>query len=186
MGGDVTARSEVGVGSTFFLWLPAAPVESLETGGLEGHGPGGKASASTAVGHAPSHQVLHAAADAVLEALERVLHAYVARLRSDPATPSAHAAPEAQVEDHLASFLAELAGTFYQLDGVPVASGAPTPEVRDSTAVQRVVAERHGAQRARLGWGEDELRREYAILHEELAAAVRRGLAGAPPEAGAR
>jgi PAS domain S-box-containing protein len=30
MGADVTARSEVGVGSSFFLWLPAAPVASLE------------------------------------------------------------------------------------------------------------------------------------------------------------
>jgi signal transduction histidine kinase len=32
MGGDITARSEVGVGSSFFLWLPAAPVPSLESG----------------------------------------------------------------------------------------------------------------------------------------------------------
>jgi PAS domain S-box-containing protein len=43
MGGDVTVRSEEGVGSTFILWLPAAPVESLHTGGLAGHGPGGEA-----------------------------------------------------------------------------------------------------------------------------------------------
>ena len=40
MGGDVTVRSEEGVGSTFILWLPSAPVESLRTGGLVGHGPG--------------------------------------------------------------------------------------------------------------------------------------------------
>jgi hypothetical protein len=37
-----------------------------------------------------------------------------------------------------------------------------------------VVAQRHGAQRARLGWREGEVRREYAILREELTAAVRR------------
>jgi len=48
MGGDVTARSEIGVGSTFFLWLPAAPVQSLQTGGLPGHGPGGEEPRSTA------------------------------------------------------------------------------------------------------------------------------------------
>ena len=28
MGGDLTVRSEPGMGSAFFLWLPAAPVES--------------------------------------------------------------------------------------------------------------------------------------------------------------
>jgi signal transduction histidine kinase len=39
MGGDVTARSEVGAGSSFFLWLPAAPVESMQSGGVEGHTP---------------------------------------------------------------------------------------------------------------------------------------------------
>jgi hypothetical protein len=115
----------------------------------------------------------------VLGELERVLHAYVARLRSDLATPSAHAAAEAQVEDHLASFLADLAGALHHLDaaeagtgGVP--PGEPTAAVQDSTAIQRVVAERHGVQRARLGWSEQEIRREFTILREELAAAVRR------------
>ena len=29
MRGDLTVRSEPGVGSTFFLWLPAAPVASV-------------------------------------------------------------------------------------------------------------------------------------------------------------
>ena len=199
MGGEVTVRSEVGVGSTFFLWLPAAPVESLQTGGLEGHGPGGEAPPGTGqsgtgepgieVSSAPPDTLpiegeppsskrdgpLRATADAVLGELERVLHAYVARLRSDPGTPSAHGASESQVEDHLASFLADLAGTLHHLDSLDVsASGQPTPGIRDSTAIQRVVAERHGAQRARLGWGEPELRREFTILREELEAAVRR------------
>ncbi|HZF67266.1 MAG TPA: hypothetical protein VEZ47_04430, partial [Gemmatirosa sp.] len=117
-------------------------------------------------------------ADAVLGELERVLHAYVARLRSDPATPSAHVATEAQVEDHLATFLGDLAGTLHQLDGVDAGGSTPGDEpvqvVRDATAIQRVVAERHGVQRARLGWSEQEVRREFTILREELAAAVRR------------
>ena len=196
MGGEVTVRSELGVGSTFFLWLPAAPVASLQTGGLEGHGPGGEAPVPVATGE-PGRAVLgsgpgtlptedeppsserngplQATADAVLGELERVLHAYVARLRSDPGTPSAHGATESQVEDHLASFVADLAGTLHLLDGLDLtASGEPTPGIRDSTAIQRVVAERHGAQRARLGWAEQELRREFTILREELEAAVRR------------
>ena len=201
MHGDVTVHSEVGVGSTFFLWLPAAPVGSLHAGGIEEHGPAGEAlapvgpapdrdagggwvsaRAGTPGGEAPlgpearSGGPLREVADAVLGELERVLHAYVARLRSDPATPSAHAATEAQVEDHLASFLADLAGALPHLDGAAggVPPGETTAAVRDSTVIQRVVAERHGAQRARLGWGEQELHREFTILREELAAAVRR------------
>jgi hypothetical protein len=133
---------------------------------------------------------LGAAAEAVLGELERVLHAYVARLRSDLATPSAHAAAEAQVEDHLASFLADLAGALHHLDaaeggtgggagGVP--PGEPTAAVDDSTVIQRVVSERHGVQRARLGWSEQEIRREFTILREELAAAVRRRAPGVLP-----
>jgi hypothetical protein len=230
MGGDVTVRSEVGAGSTFFLWLPAAPVESLQTGGLEGHGPGGEAPGPVGAGRPPARPTgghagdapgrrvpgggargggaeadasggdprrgepraapLRAAAEAVLGELERVRHAYVARLRSDLATPSAHAAAEAQVEDHLASFLADLAAALHHLDaaegGTP--PGEPTAAVRDSTAIQRVVAERHGAQRARLGWSEQEVRREFTILREELAAAVRRRAPGllSGPTAAAR
>ena len=217
MGGDVTARSEVGVGSTFFLWLPAAPVESLSTGGLPGHGPGGEAPAADGPGgrtssaeeatdaEAPSGAPssgdrapgdpssgggpLRAVADALLAELERVLHAYVARLRSDPATPSAHGVAEAQIENHLASFLADLAGTLARLDrsaGGP--EGEPAAALRDPTAIQRVVAERHGRQRVRLGWHEREIRREFTILREELTSAVQRQaprhLRGRTPEAG--
>ena len=199
MGGDVTARSEVGVGSAFFLWLPAAPVESLRTGGLEGHGPGSEPPAPADAAADPDVAVaegapvaesaslpearpggpLRGVADAVLGEIERVLHAYVTRLKSDPATSSAHRATEAQVENHLASFLADLAGALGQLDDAAghadgTGLGEATLANRDSTAIQRVVAQRHGAQRARLGWSEPELRREFTILREELTAAVRR------------
>jgi hypothetical protein len=53
--------------------------------------------------------------------------------------------------------------------------------VQASAAIQRVVCERHGAQRARLGWSEQELRREFTILREELAAAVRHRAPGVLP-----
>jgi hypothetical protein len=54
--------------------------------------------------------------------------------------------------------------------------------------LQHVVAERHGAQRARLGWSEQEVRREFVILNEELADAVRRRAPAlvAAPDADAR
>jgi hypothetical protein len=104
-----------------------------------------------------------------------VLHAYVARLRSDPGTPSARTTDERELEDHLASFLADIASTIRSLDEVVESpTGEPSASTLDGTDIQRVIAERHGAQRARLGWSADEVRREYAILREEIAAAVRR------------
>jgi hypothetical protein len=209
MGGDVTGRSEFGAGSTFCLWLLAAPVESLaqrtaqrttlgpdasapergDEGDQRDHGdhatPAGTAvPAGATAGATPGP--LRAVADAVLGELERILHAYVARLRTDPGTPSARAGDEAQLEDHVASFLGNLAGTLPSLgDAAALGAGAGSAgagstapasaaDVQDGAAIQRVVAERHGAQRARLGWGEGEVRREYAILREELTAAVQR------------
>ncbi|MBA3657858.1 MAG: hypothetical protein H0W69_10960, partial [Gemmatimonadaceae bacterium] len=43
----------------------------------------------------------------------------------------------------------------------------------DAMEIQRLVAERHGAQRARLGWTESALRREMMIIREELERVVR-------------
>lgn len=34
MGGEVTVESKVGVGSAFMLWLPVAPLASLQTGAV--------------------------------------------------------------------------------------------------------------------------------------------------------
>jgi signal transduction histidine kinase len=36
MGGDITARSEVGIGSDFVFWLPAAPAEAVAREGADG------------------------------------------------------------------------------------------------------------------------------------------------------
>ncbi|MBW3571430.1 MAG: PAS domain S-box protein [Gemmatimonadetes bacterium] len=157
MGGGLTARSQVGVGSTFFLWLPAAPDQEAV--------PAPRMEAAARDG------ILHELRDAVLSDLERILHAYVARLRGDPAVPGARALSEQELEDHLASFLSDLALTVGAMD---LAAGGDSPILRDATAIQRVIADRHGQQRARLGWTEDEIRREFQILREELSAAVRR------------
>ena len=118
---------------------------------------------------------LRAVADALMADIGRILHGYVARLRNDPEAPSARATDEAHLEDHLASFLADVASTIRSLDEVePSQGGEPLASALDGSDIQRVVSERHGAQRARLGWSQDEVRREFTVLTEEIAAAVRR------------
>ena len=171
MGGDLTARSELHVGSTFFLWLIAAPAESLRASSLRGAGPAAEGQPSDESAEVGRPGMLRAVGDALRGQIERILRAYVARLRSDPGTPSAHQLTEKELEDHLATFLADVTQT---LGAMETLSGDPTASLRDGTAIQRIVASRHGAQRARLGWSEDEVRREFAILGEELTAAARR------------
>jgi PAS domain S-box-containing protein len=156
MGGDLTVRSAPGVGSAFFLWLPASADEEAGPVPCADDDGGG---------------VFTAIREAVLSELERILHVYVARLRSDPGTPNARRLSEAELEDHLASFLADLAQTMGTTDAAP---GAQPGMPGEGTTIQRVIAERHGVQRARLRWTEEEIRREFQVLREELAAAVRR------------
>jgi hypothetical protein len=108
---------------------------------------------------------------ALLADIERIVHGYIARLRSDPELPGARALEEALLQDHLVTFLADLASTLASMD---LSAGWTDESVRDGTAIQRVVGVRHGAQRARLGWSEAEVRREFVILREELTAALQR------------
>src|SRR5206468_126829 len=168
-------------GSAFFLWLQAAPVESLQSGGVRGHGPPGPDAREEQrdenerrreeTGTRPT--ILQSISEALMAELEAIMRAYVARVRTDEGTPSAYAVDEQVLEDHLATFLADIAAT---LASVNVNDEDPTASVRDGTAIQRVVAARHGAQRARLGFKERELRREFVILEEELRSAVHRRL----------
>jgi signal transduction histidine kinase len=162
MGGDLTAWSQPGSGSAFFLWLPAAPA------------PEAALVATTAPerrGEARYTEGLAEVGDHALAEVERILDAYAARLRADPAVPSARTLTETELEDHAATLLADIAQCLAIIEH---ARGAPTDLMRDSTLIQRVVAERHGRQRERLGWSEPEVRREFEILREEVARAVRR------------
>ena len=164
MEGGLTVRSEPGVGSTFFLWLPAAPEEVM----------GRKLSGGEPM-DAPPPKLLRDVHDAILIEIERILHAYVSRLRSDPEMKGAHDLSAEALEDHLATFLSDLAGTFSALD---LAAGAESEALRDSSEIRRTISERHGLQRRRFGWSEFEVRREFAILQEEVAAAIERQLKG--------
>jgi hypothetical protein len=109
--------------------------------------------------------------EALIRELEPLLNAFVGRLRDEPLLQRAHALSFAQLADHVGTYIADVAAI---LTAVEESKGEPTGLVADGAEIQRLVAERHGRQRARLGWNTDGLAREWQILREELEHAIRR------------
>ncbi|HEV2149246.1 MAG TPA: PAS domain S-box protein [Longimicrobiaceae bacterium] len=156
MGGDLAAESEVGRGSTFTLWLPTR----------QRRGP----SVDEIVQELDSEpHSLARVGRALREHADRILVGFVERLRADPLVPRAATLPAADVEDHLSTLLADVAQSLVILE-----EGTADPYVllREGTQIQRLVAMLHGEQRARLGWSEEALAREFQILREEVAGSV--------------
>ena len=157
MEGDLTVRSRLGRGSCFTLWLPAAAeAEPEEVGRRWPRAP-----------HALPG--LGEVGRAVVRVAEAAAADLGARLREDPLLPNGQT-DRVQLENHTATFLVDIGLALVTLD-----EGGAEPELmRDGTEIQRLIAHRHGAQRARLGWTEEDLRREFRMLREILAPLVRR------------
>ncbi|HEX5727775.1 MAG TPA: GAF domain-containing protein [Longimicrobiaceae bacterium] len=161
MGGDLTASSAPGKGSAFTLWLPAQA--------SRGPGLDETVLADTRGGAAPPAG-LSVAGRRLLDEIDTVLDGFVAALRADPLIPAAGLS-ESDLVDHSASLLADISQCLLELG---LQEGDLAGLMRDGSEIQRVVAELHGVQRARIGWTEEGLRREFGLLARELEAAVRR------------
>ncbi len=155
MGGDLTVQSNPDKGSAFTLWLPCEPAT---VPGLLQYSPVAGRSV------APVGKVLVASA-------EEIVQEHMRRIRLDPEIPTAGALDEADLQDHAATFLADIGQMLVALD-----ASAPDTEmlIRDGSAIQRLISDLHGAQRCRLGWSESALRREFAILRELAATTIER------------
>ena len=166
MGGDITVTSRQGKGSTFTLWLPAAS---------EGQTAEPPAVAPRFTGREPVVQGLTEVGEALLRETDAIVDEVVARLRREPSMPAAKALRFTQLADHTTTLVADIAGALVILED---AHGEPSPLLVDAAEIQRFVAERHGVQRARLGWTLEALTREFAIVREEIEYAVERAFPG--------
>jgi PAS domain S-box-containing protein len=159
MGGGLAVQSEPGKGSIFTLWLPtcAAPEGQPQDAAKEAATPTSEASA----GLSEVGQTLLGRVDAVVKEVAR-------RLRSDPRIPAAARMSDPELEDHQPVFLANIAQSLVILGQ----TGGEPELLRDGSEIQRLIAERHGRQRARFGWTEEALRHEFQIVAEEMEAAM--------------
>ena len=171
MGGDLTVESEPRVGSTFTLWLPTEESIASDAAALALE----RRRRAGALGGAP----LVEAGEALREALEDVMTAYVARLREDPGLPKAREMRRPELEDHALGLIADLSQSL-----VIVAEGSEIAVslLRDGNAIQRTIAEYHGARRHAQGWSEQAVRRDVAILGEVIDGTLRKRLGDAADE----
>lgn len=170
MGGDITVHSDPGLGSTFTLWLPAAAAAPTSD----------RTDWRVSTEAVSRVHGLAEVGEVVLHDLEGILESLAVRFRDENVAPAARALKYSQLIDHFPSYLADLGA---MLVAIEETGGQPSGLLADASAIQRVVAERHGLQRARLGWGIDGIRREYAILREELARAIERRARAIPDTA---
>jgi len=168
MGGELTLETELGRGSCFTLWLPAhGEAEDADEPDAE--------PSLAGVGGARA-EVLRHAGETLQHDLREVIEAYAAQLRADRGLPAAELS-EAELEDHQTTFLTDVAQCMVALADAP----GEMSLLHDGTEVQRLVAFRHGEQRARQGWDEDGLRREFTGLGELVRASLHHK--GVPGEA---
>lgn len=163
MAGELTASSEVGVGSRFSLWLTPAVQERVAMPLPDGDAP--------PAWPPEPHELpgLASAGRALLSSIESAEQEWVNRLRTDPIMRAAERVNRAQVADQTAELIAAFSKVLFVLEE----GGGDPALLKDAEAVLHVIARRHGQQRRRLGWARPSLEREYRILAEVLDAALR-------------
>ena len=160
MNGDLTVRSELGKGSTFTLWLRDATAAVKQAERWRARSPE----------MAERLQGLEEVGKVLLRELEPLLDAFVARLREQPMVESAKKLRDCQLSNHLGEYLVGLAGTLAAMEqGQDRASAV----VAERAAIQLILTESHGTQRAELGWTPELLQREWTILREETERIIR-------------
>jgi signal transduction histidine kinase len=165
MSGDVTVHSVPGDGAVFTLWLPEATEDA----------PRSEEADHPLRGNEPAVQGLADIGEALMRDVGPVLDSFVARMRNESAGPGAESLRFSQLADHMPSLIADIAETLVVIEE---SRGEPSSIIADGTAIRRMISERHGVQRARLGWSVDALRHEHTLLRAEVEGALHRRFLG--------
>ncbi len=164
MRGEVTAESVPGDGSVFSVWLPAATSRA-------GDAHAAPEDRRAPVPVVPRTRGLAEFGDTLMHEMENILDAFAAALRREPLMPAAPTLRFSQLVDHVGALLADISAALVTLDET---EGTPSSLLLDTADIQRFIADRHGLQRARLGWTPEALARECAILQDEVERTIRR------------
>jgi signal transduction histidine kinase len=160
MSGDLTVKSEMKRGSTFTLWL---------------RDPGDESRESTHTTNAPIAEPvrriegLATVGNIVARELGPIIDNFVRRLGSEQPMGNSQRLSRTQLADHVGTFVANVAGL---LSAIEEGSAQPSSVLADAATIQSTIADRHGAQRAQLGWTPEIMRREWTILCEEIESAI--------------
>lgn len=174
MHGDVTVRSEDGKGSSFTVWLPAAP------GTTQPPAQGAPGPADAAAAKPPLHRAVADVGELLLGEIDGVVSGFVERLRSERIVPAAETLRFSRLANQAAAYVADVAAV---LIAAEEARGQPSTVIADASELQRFVADRHGLQRAKLGYSRAALTREWAILREEIERVIRHASSSVPEPA---
>ena len=179
MDGDITLESEPNRGSAFTLWLRSVSATTAATGDAS--------LASEAMASSPvdgsvvttERPGVGDAGEMILRETASIVASLVARLRHEREISHIEQLRYGELANHFGTFLAILSETLMsRAEQTPVTARA----VEEGLGMLRLLADRHGRQRARMGWSALGVEREYRILQDEIERALEERAAHVPRE----